>query len=92
MRTYLTRSATDYSSTHTTDPLFIRGYGIVNAFEAYMIGCPADFDGNGFVNALDYDAFATLFEGGEAGADFDHNGFVNALDYDLFASAFEAGC
>ncbi|MCC6229205.1 MAG: hypothetical protein IT432_08275 [Phycisphaerales bacterium] len=54
--------------------------------------CPADFDQNGFVNALDYDAFAELFETGDRGADFDHNGFVNALDYDAFAEHFEAGC
>ncbi len=54
--------------------------------------CPADFDQNGFVNALDYDAFAELFEMGDRGADFDGNGFVNALDYDAFAEHFEAGC
>lgn len=55
-------------------------------------GCPADFNGDGFVNALDYDAFASLFEAGDIGADFNEDGFVNALDYDAFASHFEAGC
>jgi len=54
--------------------------------------CPADIDNNGFVNALDYDSFASAFELGDACADFDGNGFVNALDYDSFASSFEAGC
>jgi len=92
MRTYVTRSASDYAATHTTDPLFIRGFGIVNAHQAYLIGCPADFDGNGFVNGDDYDAFATLFDIGHSGADFNGDGFVNGDDYDAFASAFDAGC
>ena len=55
-------------------------------------GCPADYNGDGFVNALDYDEFAGQFEEGESGADFNHDGFVNALDYDEFAEHFEAGC
>ncbi|MCC6230869.1 MAG: hypothetical protein IT432_16785 [Phycisphaerales bacterium] len=55
-------------------------------------GCLADFNHDSFVNALDYDEFASLFEPGDIGADINHDGFVNALDYDEFASAFEAGC
>ncbi|MCC6230658.1 MAG: hypothetical protein IT432_15720 [Phycisphaerales bacterium] len=54
--------------------------------------CPADFNHDGFVNALDYDLFAELFEAGDIGADFNHDGFTNALDYDDFAEHFEAGC
>ncbi len=54
--------------------------------------CAADFNGDGFVNALDYDAFASFFEVADPGADFNGDGFVNALDYDDFASHFEGGC
>ncbi len=54
--------------------------------------CPADFNADGFVNAIDYDLFASAFEGGESSADVNHDGFVNALDYDEYASAFENGC
>ncbi len=54
--------------------------------------CLADVDFNGYVNALDYDIFASAFETGDLFADMDANGFVNGLDYDIFASAFEAGC
>ncbi|MCC6228986.1 MAG: hypothetical protein IT432_07150 [Phycisphaerales bacterium] len=54
--------------------------------------CPADIDGNGFINALDYDWFAVLFEIGHPLADIDANGFVNALDYDLFSGLFETAC
>ncbi|MCC6228109.1 MAG: hypothetical protein IT432_02665, partial [Phycisphaerales bacterium] len=45
-----------------------------------------------FVNAIDYDLFATLFEGADPAADVNADGFVNALDYDDFAEHFEAGC
>ncbi len=54
--------------------------------------CPADVNGDGFVNALDYDEFAGAFEEGSPDADFNGDGFVNALDYDEFAGAFEGGC
>ncbi|NUQ51171.1 MAG: hypothetical protein HUU19_00580 [Phycisphaerales bacterium] len=54
--------------------------------------CAADFNGDGFVNGDDYDAFASAFDAGDAAADFNHDGFVNGNDYDEFASAFDAGC
>ncbi|MCC6229213.1 MAG: hypothetical protein IT432_08315 [Phycisphaerales bacterium] len=57
-----------------------------------ILHCPGDFNNDGFVNALDYDAFAGLFEVGDHGADFNGDGFVNALDYDEFAEHFENGC
>ncbi|MCC6229828.1 MAG: hypothetical protein IT432_11440 [Phycisphaerales bacterium] len=54
--------------------------------------CLADIDGDGFVNALDYDDFADAFENADITADFNADGFINALDYDGFAEHFEAGC
>ena len=54
--------------------------------------CPADFDGNGFVNGEDFDAFAFEFFWGTQAADFDRNGFVNGEDFDAFALHFAAGC
>lgn len=50
---------------------------------------PADINGDGFVNGLDYDLFAEWFESGGRRADFNLDGFVNALDYDAFAEEFE---
>ncbi len=66
---------------------------IVNgvASDVYKI-CPADVNHDGFVNALDYDEFASYFESGSLNADFNSDGFVNGLDYDDFASHFESGC
>jgi len=54
--------------------------------------CPSDFDGNGFVNGEDFDAFVAAFVAGDSSADFDHNGFVSGEDFDAYAAAFEAGC
>ncbi|MFO0833930.1 MAG: GC-type dockerin domain-anchored protein [Phycisphaerales bacterium] len=54
--------------------------------------CRADYNGDGFVNGDDYDAFAEDFDEGWPGADMNHDGFVNGDDYDAFSSAFDAGC
>ncbi len=58
--------------------------------------CPADFNGDGFVDFFDFDEFVICFEGGAcppgASADFNDDGFVDFFDYDDFVIAFEAGC
>lgn len=54
--------------------------------------CPADFNGDGFVNGDDFDAFSSAFAAGDATADFDKNGFVTGDDFDAYVAAFEAGC
>ncbi|MCC6230849.1 MAG: hypothetical protein IT432_16685 [Phycisphaerales bacterium] len=78
-----------------------RGYawaeniGWINLDDAtHYVGllCPADINADGFVNALDYDQFASWFEAGDPQADYNGDSFVNGLDYDAFASNFEAGC
>ncbi len=78
-----------------------RGYawgeniGWINLDDAtHYVGlrCPADLNGDGFVNGDDYDLFASWFEAGDIRADFTNDGFVNGDDYDAFASAFENGC
>ncbi len=58
--------------------------------------CPADFNGDGFLDFFDVDDFVTCFEGGACptgqSADFNGDGFVDFFDFDAFAGAFEAGC
>lgn len=57
--------------------------------------CPADFNGDGFLDAFDYNDFVACFEGtcpGGRSADFDHDGFVDGFDYEQFVAAFEQGC
>jgi hypothetical protein len=75
------------------------------AEEARIMGderpdCPADFNGDGFLDFFDYDAFVECFEGlgcpadNPQGvmADFNNDGFVDFFDYDDFVTAFERGC
>jgi Subtilase family/PA14 domain/Bacterial Ig domain len=54
--------------------------------------CGADFDGSGFVDSDDFDAFVGAFESGEPAADVDGTGFVDGDDFDAFVSMFENGC
>ncbi len=54
--------------------------------------CPADFDGTGFVDTDDFDAFVHAFEAGTPDADIDHSGFVDTDDFDAFVFAYESGC
>ncbi len=58
--------------------------------------CPADFDGNGFVDGFDYDAYVMCFEGGACPpgktADVSGDQFVDGFDYDAFVETFELGC
>ncbi|MCC6426232.1 MAG: hypothetical protein IT435_05375 [Phycisphaerales bacterium] len=78
------------------DGEFDAGAGVDQAYVASMYlgntNCPADFDGSGFVDTDDYDAFVSAFELGEGTTDFDCTGFVDTDDFDAFVRAFERGC
>jgi hypothetical protein len=58
--------------------------------------CPADFNGDGFLDFFDYADFVDCFESGicppGTSADFNADGFADFFDYDAFLSAFERGC
>jgi agmatine/peptidylarginine deiminase len=58
--------------------------------------CGADFNGDGFADFFDYDAFVRCFEGEgcPAGrtADVNEDGFADFFDYNAFVEAYEAGC
>ncbi|XVJ58782.1 MAG: hypothetical protein HEQ23_05020 [Tepidisphaera sp.] len=53
------------------------------------VGDPADFNGDGFVDFFDYDAFVGAFESGGEGADFNMDCFIDFFDYDAFVEAFQ---
>lgn len=59
-------------------------------------GCPADFNGDGFLDFFDYNDYVTCFESGTcpAGrdADFNDDSFVDFFDYSDYVTGFEAGC
>ena len=56
--------------------------------------CPADFNGDGFVDLFDYTSFVAAFEAGDTDPtpDFNADGFLDFFDYDAFVAAYEAGC
>jgi hypothetical protein len=54
--------------------------------------CPADFNGDGFLDFTDFDDFVVAFEAGEASSDFNADGFLDFTDFDDFVAAFESGC
>ncbi len=95
MRSALMSTASDFVATGRPDPLFVRGYGILDA-DAAAGECQADFNGDGFVDFFDFDGFVACFEGGPCppgrSADYNGDGFADFFDYDGFVAAFEAGC
>ncbi len=58
--------------------------------------CPADVNGDGFLDFFDYSAFVACFEGQgcEPGTNADYNldGFADFFDFADFSSDFEGGC
>ena len=59
---------------------------------ASQAGCPADFNGDGVVNTLDFLDFLNAFSAGDPRADFNQDGVINTLDFLAFLNAFVAGC
>lgn len=60
--------------------------------DQFVVLCPADVDGSGFVDTDDYDYFVLRFEAGEDEADFDASGFTDTDDFDAFVRCYERGC
>ena len=58
--------------------------------------CPADFNGDGFLDIFDFNDFVTCFEGDACppgtSADFNGDGFPDIFDFNDFVTAFETGC
>jgi T5SS/PEP-CTERM-associated repeat protein len=58
--------------------------------------CPADFNGDQFLDFFDYDEYVACFETGVCPpgktADFNGDQFVDFFDYDDYVLAFETGC
>src|SRR6185295_3000570 len=79
MRNYVMRRASDYALHQQTDPLFIRGYGMVNALAASS-DCPADITGDLGVGIEDLLAFLALYDQGRLGADTDDGSGTGHLD------------
>jgi glucose/arabinose dehydrogenase len=78
---------------NVTDPL-----GLTTTVSARLNPdcCRADFNGDGFLDFFDHDAFVECFELGvcppDRTADFNRDEFTDFFDYDEFVAAFERGC
>ena len=83
-----------------TTNVTIRSYGgaasssgqYINLVDFDATGCPADFNGDGFLDFTDFDDFVGAFEAGNGSSDFNNDGFLDFTDFDEFVAAFEAGC
>jgi serine protease AprX len=91
MREALMSTASDYAATNTFDPLYIRGYGIVNAAAALDYFCPADFNKDGGVDGSDIESFFSAWQLATANSDVNADGGIDGGDVETFFIAWTAG-
>jgi hypothetical protein len=90
MRRALFQSA---SGGGVADPLFVRGYGILNAFEASRSAvCAGDLNGNGEVEFLDFLFFFNCFDQAVPCGDLSGDGTVDFFDFLQFFNVFDTPC
>jgi hypothetical protein len=69
---------------------------VLGTVEEPAPACPADFNGDGFLDFFDYDDYVLCYEENVCpdGKTADHNGdgFVDFFDYDDFVLDYETGC
>ena len=90
MRRAITLTASDWAASGTTDPLNIRGYGIINALAALNGVCPADVNADGGVDGDDVIVFFARWDANQA--DFDGSGGTDGDDVIAFFARWDAGC
>lgn len=56
------------------------------------VGPRSDWDGDGFVDFFDYDAFMSAYESGAASADLNGDEQITPADLEAFTAAFGVGC
>ena len=57
-----------------------------------VLGCPADFNGDGSLDVLDFVAFQNAFVSADPSADCNGDGALDVLDFVCFQGQFVAGC
>ena len=65
-----------------------------SSFEVHLeqVACPADVNGDGELNVLDFVAFQLLWQAQAPEGDCDANGLYNILDFVCFQQRFVEGC
>ncbi|MCC6679206.1 MAG: hypothetical protein IT436_18930 [Phycisphaerales bacterium] len=66
--------------------------GQQEAWIAKLHTCPADLNGDCFVDFGDYLEFLNLYDAQDPLADFNADGFVDFADYLEFLNHYDAGC
>ncbi len=91
MRANLFATASDQVANGAPDPLFVRGYGIVNALAAHQRDCAADFNQDGGIDGADVQAFFESWGGGDPSGDVNKDGGVDGGDVEAFFVVWTAG-
>jgi hypothetical protein len=58
----------------------------------FGVGCRGDYNGDGAINILDFNAFNNDFQARNPQADFNQDGSYNIMDFVAFINAAAAGC
>lgn len=68
------------------------GGGVARNQIAWLLGCPADLDGDGDLTVFDFLEFQRLFDAGDPLADVFYDGRFDVFDFLEFFNQFEVGC
>jgi hypothetical protein len=91
-------TALDYVAFGHSDPLLIRGYGILDAAAVLASDCYANCDNSvtaPVLKANDFQSFLNRYAAGDPYANSDHSTgapVLNANDFQCFLNAYAAGC
>ncbi len=91
MRQQLFETASDFVFSGEPDPLFVRGYGIVDAQAAAHATVPADLNGDGCVDQADLGILLSAY-GVDDGGDIDGDGDTDQADLGFLLGSYGAGC
>src|SRR5262249_36217285 len=92
LRDLLFRSASEFVALGQTDPIFTRGYGLVQARAALILDCRVDLNHDGVVDFADYLEFLNFYDALDPAVDFNGDGVIDFADYLEFLNLYDAGC
>ncbi|MCA9310355.1 MAG: S8 family serine peptidase [Phycisphaerales bacterium] len=93
VREHLFATASDYAATGQTDPLFIRGYGVVDAYAALLdSACAGDVDGSASVDFSDLELVLERWGTADPLADLNASGVVDFDDLNAVLDAWASEC
>ncbi|MFQ5414846.1 MAG: S8 family serine peptidase [Phycisphaerae bacterium] len=95
MRSALLQTAGDYVANGVPDPVFVRGYGIIDVLAAINMTFEGDVDTDGDTDLVDFSAYRACLGGpgvpagpGCSTADLDEDGDVDMFDFILMQTNF----